>query len=89
MTSRKTRTRKHRRDRRKAKETGYARAGTSNPKKVGHHHVDEAAFMDEPDNSPPVVRPWEKKKEPKPRKRRRGNPYVSYLQSLQQSGDSC
>jgi len=34
--SKKARTRQARRDRRKAKQTGYRRAGKSNPRKVGH-----------------------------------------------------
>lgn len=37
MASRKSRKRQTRRDRRKAKESGFAREGTKNPKKVGHH----------------------------------------------------
>ena len=37
MARRATRLRQNRRDRRKAKESGFAREGTSNPKRVGHH----------------------------------------------------
>lgn len=36
MPSRKSRQRFNRRDRRKAKQSGWKRAGKSNPKKVGH-----------------------------------------------------
>lgn len=36
MPNKKTRSRKTRRDRRKAKASGWAREGKSNPKKVGH-----------------------------------------------------
>lgn len=37
MPSRKARTKGNRRDRRKAKQSGFAREGTKNPKKVTHH----------------------------------------------------
>jgi hypothetical protein len=43
MANKKTKTRQNRRDRRKAKESGFARSGTVNPKKVGHHATDPKA----------------------------------------------
>lgn len=40
MTSKKSRVRASRRDRRKAKQSEYRREGTGNPRKHGHHPYD-------------------------------------------------
>ena len=65
MGSKKTRIRNGRRDRRKAKASGWRRAGTSNPKKVGHHaytsHISLKSNYTKPKKTqPPEVERWSK-----------------------------
>jgi hypothetical protein len=58
MASRKARKRFHKRDRRKAKESGYARAPKGNPKRVGHGTSGSVQHPSTAPSSPkPVIPP--------------------------------
>jgi hypothetical protein len=53
MASRTSRARQNRRDRRKAKESGWRREGTVNPKKVTHHLTEGHGSLGKPKKGKP------------------------------------
>jgi hypothetical protein len=88
MANKKARQCQTRRDRRKAKSSEYRREGTRNPRKHGHHAYDARSGEEQEPvlHTKKTLRGGLETTPEKPRKG--GNPYVSFLQSLQRYGES-
>lgn len=69
MAAKKTKVRKERRDRRKAKASGWKREGTKKPKKVAHHNYDApAGYKTRKRKAPPPIDAEPEEKKSKKRK---------------------